>query len=255
MSRALKCALAFVFLLCAEAASAQETGRVVEVIDGDTLKLADRREVRLVGIQAPKLPLGRRNFTPWPLAEESRAALVRLADGKILKLSYGGASSDRHGRVLAHLTDESGRFIQAEMLRQGMARLYSFADNRARLDELFAAEREARAANRGIWALPYYRIRTPETISGDLDSFQLVEGKVVRAAAAGGRIYLNFGADPKTDFTAVIQPGAGKSFAAIGLDPLSLTGRAIRVRGWIENRNGPLIQVTHPEQIELLNRL
>ena len=252
MSRALNCALAFVFLLCSGAASAQETGRVVEVVDGDTVKLADRREVRLVGIQAPKLPLGRRNFTPWPLAEESRAALVGLVGGKTLKLSYGGAAMDRHGRVLAHLSDESGRFIHAEMLRQGMARLYSFADNRARLDELFAAEREARAAQRGIWALPYYRIRTPETIGGDLDSFQLVEGRVLRAAAAGGRIYLNFGGDPKTDFTAVIQSGNAKSFAAVGLDPLSLSGRQIRVRGWIENRNGPLIQVTHPEQIEVL---
>jgi micrococcal nuclease len=252
MSRALNCAFAIVFLLCFGAASAQEIGRVIEIIDGDTLLLADRREVRLVGIQAPKLPLGRRNFTPWPLAEESRAALVRLAGGKTLKLSYGGATTDRHGRVLAHLTDESGRFIQAEMLRQGMARLYSFADNRARLDELFAAEREARAANRGIWALPYYKIRTPDTIGGDLDSFQLVAGRVLRASAVGGRIYLNFGGDPKTDFTAVIQPGNVKSFAAVGLDPLALSGRQIRVRGWIENHNGPLIRVTHPEQIEVL---
>ncbi len=252
MSRALKRALICFFLLCSSSVSAQETGRVVEVIDGDTVRLADRREVRLVGIQAPKLPLGRRNFTPWPLAEESRAALVRLAAGKTLRLSFGGAPGDRDGRVLAHLTDESGRFLQAEMLRLGMARLYSFADNRSRLDELFAAEREARAANRGIWALPYYRIRTPETVGGDLDSFQLVEGKVLRAASAGGRIYLNFGSDHRTDFTAVVQPGNAKSFAAAGLDPLSLSGKLVRVRGWIENRNGPLIQVTHPEQIEVL---
>jgi endonuclease YncB( thermonuclease family) len=254
MFRALERAVACLFLLCSTAAFAQETGRVVEVIDGDTVVLADRREVRLVGIQAPKLPLGRRNFTPWPLAEESRAALIRLAAGKTLTLSHGGAAGDRHGRVLAHLTDESGRFIQAEMVRLGMARVYSFSDNRSRLDELFAAEREARAANRGIWSLPYYRIRTPEALGGDLDSFQLVEGRVLRAAAAGGRIFLNFGADPKTDFTAVIQSGGAKSFAAAGLDPLALSGRRIRVRGWIENRDGPRIQVTYPEQIELLDR-
>jgi len=253
MSRALKGALAAVLLFCSAGALAQDTGRVAEIIDGDTLVLSDRREVRLVGIQAPKLPLGRRNFTPWPLAEEARAALVRLAAGKTLTLSHGGTAMDRHGRVLAHLTDESGRFLQAEMLRLGMARVYSFADNRSRLDELFAAEREARAAGRGIWALPYYRIRTPTSVIGDLDSFQLVEGAVQCASAAGGRIYLNFGSDPKTDFTAVIQAGTAKNFTAAGLDPLSLSGRRIRVRGWIDNRNGPLIQVTHPEQIELLS--
>jgi micrococcal nuclease len=41
-------------------------GRVVEVIDGDTVVLGDGREVRLVGIQAPKLPLGRAGFPTWP---------------------------------------------------------------------------------------------------------------------------------------------------------------------------------------------
>src|SRR3546814_5034081 len=44
----------------------------VTVIDGDTLTLADGREIRLVGIQAPKLALGRTGFQPWPLAEEAK---------------------------------------------------------------------------------------------------------------------------------------------------------------------------------------
>lgn len=231
-------------------ADAGERARVEAIVDGDTLVLEDRREVRLVGIQAPKLPLGRRNFTPWPLAEESRIALQSLAGGKTLTLSYGGTEKDRHGRVLAHLTDESGRFIQAEMLRLGMARLYSFSDNRSRLDELFAAEREARAARRGIWGHPYYRIRSSDELSADTDSFQLVEGVIRAVGSANGRTFLNFGADPKTDFTAVIQPGAAALFKAAGLDPQRLVGARVRVRGWIESRNGPSIQITHPEQIE-----
>jgi endonuclease YncB( thermonuclease family) len=32
---------------------------VTTVIDGDTLTLGDNRDVRLTGIQAPKIPLGR----------------------------------------------------------------------------------------------------------------------------------------------------------------------------------------------------
>ena len=233
-------------------AEAQETARVAAIVDGDTLMLEDRREVRLVGIQAPKLPLGRRNFTPWPLAEEARTVLQSLAGGRTLGLSYGGTEKDRHGRVLAHLTDESGRFIQAEMLRLGMARLYSFADNRSRLDELFAAEREARAARRGIWGHPYYRIRSADQLSADTDSFQLVEGVIRAVGSANGRTFLNFGEDPKTDFTAVIQPGAATLFKAVGLNPQKLVGARVRVRGWIESRNGPSIQITHPEQIERL---
>ncbi|MEE8394009.1 MAG: thermonuclease family protein, partial [Rhodospirillales bacterium] len=58
-----------VFMLVAPApalASALEKGEtatVREVVDGDTVVLADGRQVRLTGIQAPKLPLGRAGFS------------------------------------------------------------------------------------------------------------------------------------------------------------------------------------------------
>ena len=45
------------------------------VVDGDTVVLGDRSQVRLVGLQAPKLPLGRAGFPVWPLAPEAKAAL------------------------------------------------------------------------------------------------------------------------------------------------------------------------------------
>ena len=52
-------------------------GRVVDVVDGDTLFLDNGVQVRLVGIQAPKLPLGRRNFKTWPLAKDAKKANQR----------------------------------------------------------------------------------------------------------------------------------------------------------------------------------
>ena len=58
---------------------ADGSGTVVEIVDGDTLILEDGREVRLVGIQAPKLPLGRRNFKTWPLADIAKSTLLSLA--------------------------------------------------------------------------------------------------------------------------------------------------------------------------------
>jgi micrococcal nuclease len=39
---------------------------------------------------------------------------------------------------------------------------------------------------------------------------------------------------------------------AAGLDPHSLAGKQVRVRGWVEWRNGPMIRADHREQIELL---
>lgn len=223
------------------------------MIDGDTLLLDDGREVRLVGLQAPKLPLGRPDFRAWPLAHEAKAALEALVLGKAITLAYGGRQLDRHGRALAHLYRDDGTWIQGELLELGMARVYSFADNRALVAEMLAIEQATRAVGRGIWGLDWYAIRGLDSIEDDRDSFQLVEGRILDAARAGGRGYLNFGADRMTDFTLSLDPATLRLFDAEGLPIEQLEGRRIRVRGWVDYFNGPMIEITHPEQIEVLD--
>jgi endonuclease YncB( thermonuclease family) len=243
--------------LGADALAEADAGvNVTEVVDGDTVVLqravdgADR--VRLVGIQAPKLALEREGFAPWPLAAESRRALARLVDGRSVRLVPGDNPRDRHGRILAHLFTGDTLWVQGEMLRLGMARVYILADNRIRVSEMLALERAARAAGRGIWGHPFYAVRAPAETGRHLNSFQLVEGRVLDAARVRTRVYLNFGPDWRTDFTVTLDSGARRLFRAAGFDPLSLEGRRVRVRGWLRDFNGPLIDATHPEQIEVI---
>ncbi len=238
------------------------SGLVVEVVDGDTLVLEDGTQVRLVGIQAPKLPLGRPSFEAWPLADEAKAALEDMALGARVRLSYGGLRTDRHGRALAHLhtgagqTDDGqtddGLWLQGELLRRGLARVYSFRDNRALIPEMLALEAEARAARRGIWGHPFYAVRAAEPPDLEIDRFTLVEGLVLAAAIVRKRAYLNFGPDWKSDFTVSIAPRDRLLFEREGIDLEALEGRVVRVRGWVKSWNGPMIEVTHPEQIEVL---
>ena len=89
---------------------------VAQVVDGDTVVIKNGDQIRLTGIQAPKLPLGRRNFPTWPLAGKSKDALTALTLGKRLALRYDGRRIDRHGRLLAHLFDGDGTWIQGEMI-------------------------------------------------------------------------------------------------------------------------------------------
>jgi len=245
-------ALAAIPAALAPVLEAAPGGEAVTVVDGDTLVLSDGREIRLVGIQAPKLPLGRTGFTPWPLAEEAKAYLEQLTLGRRLDLGFGGRRGDRHGRMLAHLFDGDGRWIQGEMLRAGLARVYSFADNRAAIADMLALERAARAAGRGIWADPYYALRAPEEAGDWLGGFELVEGRVFAVGHGGGRTYLNFAEDWREDFTISIDRRAAALFDELGIDVGSLAGRKVRVRGWLKSYNGPMIEVTHPEQIEVL---
>ncbi len=237
--------------------SGEERGQAKEIVDGDTLVLEDGRQVRLVGIQAPKLPLGRPDFQTWPLAEEAKDALGAQVLGRELRLVYGGRRVDRHGRQLAHLyaalPDGGEAWVQGALLAQGLARVYSFADNRALVAEMLALETAARQARRGIWRLGFYAVRGAEEAGRHIGTFQLVEGRVQDAAVVRGRAYLNFGPDWREDFTVTLAPKVRRRFEAEGLDPRSYRGRFLRVRGWLKSFNGPMIEATHPEQIEVLD--
>ncbi|WP_404401690.1 thermonuclease family protein [Pelagibacterium halotolerans] len=236
------------------------SARVVSISDGDTVDLDTGLTVRLVGMQAPKLPLGRDGFEAWPLGEEAKTALADLVLGETVRLYYGGETRDRHGRALAHLFIDGSDgpvWVQGEMLANGLARVYSFPDNRSCLAELYAAERIGRAEGLGIWQDTYYALQDATDVTTLLDrvgGYELVEGRVLNADKVGSRVYLNFGRYWKEDFTVVIEEGGLRVFQSADIDPLALEGRLIRVRGWIESHDGPRIDVTHPEQIEILGQ-
>src|SRR5262245_29856737 len=80
-----------------------EKATVAEVLDGETLKLSDGRIVRLIAAKAPAPPLGWRGDDPWPLVEESKLALDKLASGKQVELKFGGRRSDRYDHLLAQV--------------------------------------------------------------------------------------------------------------------------------------------------------
>ncbi len=237
--------------------TAGPTVRIIGVIDGDTVLLQDAidgvSEVRLVGIQAPKLPLGRKNFAAWPLSGDARAALRALVKGRDVTLYFGTTPKDRHGRFLAHLRTGDGTWVQGRMLELGMARVYSFADNRVGADSMLARERQARAIALGIWGHPFYAVRTPLEAAAFIGRFEVVEGIVHDAAKTGRKTYLNFSDDWRSDFTIALKGKARKLFKDAALDLSTLTQHRVRVRGWLKNLNGPMIELSHPEQLEILD--
>lgn len=232
-------------------------GTVASVTDGDTLILDNGLVVRLIGIEAPKLPRGNDTFAAWPKSGEAKAALETLVAGKQVRLRYGGERLDRHGRSLGQLfvLGEPETWVQGKLVADGFARVYSFPDNRSCVAELMQAEGRARLNRLGIWADPYYAVRRADKLgelTGRSGHYELVEGRVLAAEQAGGRVYLNFGRTWKTDFTVVIDKTALGRFSKDRFDPLKLADALVRVRGWVDTHDGPRIEVTHPEQIEVL---
>jgi endonuclease YncB( thermonuclease family) len=234
------------------------SGVVIGILSGDTVTLRDGRVVRLAGILAPKAARGGRptdeggGRTAWPLAEESRKALEDLVLNRTVSLMLGGVDHDRYGRVLAHLMVRDGRratWVQDTLLRHGWVELAPHPDAPKGLAALRRAEDYAREHQLGLWADGFYAVRDPDTVAQAQGRYAVVTGRVLDAADARDRVYLNFGPERRTDFTVEIDRRDMATFRAHHLDPLDLKDRMVEVRGWVEEHNGPMIRVTNPDQI------
>jgi micrococcal nuclease len=123
--------------------------RVAEVVDGDTVILGTGQRVRLLGIDAPELE---REGRPADfLAHKAKRVLTDLAQGKRVRLEYGQLRYDRYGRTLAFLILPDGTNLSRELVRRGLAHVYTVPPNMLLRGDLLAAQREAMEARRGVW--------------------------------------------------------------------------------------------------------
>jgi hypothetical protein len=75
---------------------------------------------------------------------------------------------------------------------------------------------------------------------------------VLSVRQSGATTYLNFGRNWTRGFAVTISRRMIAAFEAAGMAPKSLENRRIRVRGWVEARQGPRIEVLQVGQIEML---
>ena len=224
----------------------QGEGRVSAVTDARSFRLEDGRDVRLAGIELV--------FPEKPDAGPAQALTAMLA-GHDVRLDGEDDVPDRYGRQLAfvwRLPDET--LVQRELLAQGEAVASADVSDKDCAATLLAAEATAREAKRGIWADPaaIKNTESPGDILTGIGRFALIEGEVLSVRQAGAITYLNFGRNWTRDFAVTIPRRALANLAAAGLVLKSLENKRIRVRGFVEARTGPRIEVLRAGQIELI---
>lgn len=249
-----------------------ETATVARTVDGDTLVLNDGRRVRLDSINALEiphkaedavrcLPSTRRSGAKddfgcdLTLARAAQALLRDLTVDKTVTLRLNpDRREDRYGRLLAEVWvkvahgEESS--VAAALLRKGLAHVYPLSGQEIGTTKLLPLEEEARGAKRGIWQLPELQPTDAAQAATQFGHYALITGTVVQAAKVKTKIYLNFGADYHTDFTAVIDKRDWKNFSRVDL--LSLTGKRVLVRGYLYEDYGPAMRLSNDGQISLL---
>lgn len=239
---------ALLFLLSAALPVAAATVVVERALDGDSVRLADGRQLRLIGINAPEF--GKDGAPPQPLAREARAALAAMVNGRTLHIEPGREPHDRHGRLLAYLYTADGRAVEPELLRQGLAWLIAVPPNVDHVNVLTAAEAEARAARRGVWAEPAYAPRPAESLTPTNTGFIFVTATIRAVDDRRHAYYVELAPRvlmiiPRQEWRDYFAGQAGH-----GRHPRALVGRRVTVRGWFTARGDELrVRVGHPAML------
>ncbi len=218
---------------------------VASVASDGLLELADGRIVRLAGIRLPDA-----DRAP-DLARQGREALAALLEGREIQLDDAGLTQDRYGRLVAQVQRQDGLWLQGSLLERGLAQVQTRPGEASRAAAMLARERAARDSGLGLWAQATFAPRPTDRLAGLVGSFQIVQGRVVRVAPTERFVYLNFGRDWRTDFTLRVPRDTVRSLRQAGVDVEQLAGRAIEVRGYVLEAGGPLMELSHPEQIML----
>lgn len=229
--------------------------RVKTVVSPLVLQTGNGKLLQFAGIDIPEIDPYRTGQT----AVAAQEALATLVAGKELTLYVGKdrnrGRTNRLGYMLVHAVVEGDKgtppvWIQGFLLEKGLARVRPEAANPEMAEAMLALEARARQAGAGLWAQENYRLSAPEDTPARIGTFQIVEGTVVDVATVRNTVYLNFGKNWRTDFSAGIESSARVALARAGLKPLEWKGRRMRVRGFVEERNGPYIAIDTPGQLE-----
>ena len=154
LALALVVALVFAGREAAAPDAPREVGRVVRVVDGDTIhvQLGGRREkVRYIGVDTPESV---KPGTPVQCFAKRAGAFNRhLVAGERVRLVLDAEHRDRYGRLLAYVYRASdGVFVNAALVRRGYAQPLTIAPNVAHAKQFRRLAAAARHAGRGMWS-------------------------------------------------------------------------------------------------------
>ncbi|MDE1154023.1 MAG: thermonuclease family protein [Micavibrio sp.] len=223
-------------------------GTVKEVLKSDLIRMTDEKVYNLLNIRVPLL------YMP-----KEQEYLTKMLVGKKVGLYQrrfpGVLERDSRGNLAGQMLTQDNIWVQSDLVLNGLAWVDGNPRNRDMVQKLYQYETLARNKRAGFWAAPELSVKDEKSIlEKSYNTFQVVEGTIKSTKQVGDQLfYLGFGDDATTDFTLVISKDFAQYFydPEIGrFNPLKWKGRRLRVRGWVINQSGPMMELTYPEQIE-----
>ncbi len=224
-----------------------ETGAVA--LAGHRFRINDQ-DYQLADILAPSAYTLKGGVEPH--FEESRNVLQEFLSQNAYAFEDVAQRTRWGARVIRSQSEDAAQSLEELLVVAGAARVAPQTDDVDFISRLLDAEEIARQQQAGLWSLNNYRVFDAGNAQGAIGGYHLVEGQVVSANKTRSRFYLNFGGDYRDDFTASAASAVIRRWAKDEFDPAMLEDTRIRVRGFVESINGPSIDMTHRQQIELI---
>jgi len=232
-------------------ASGAARASVRSVTERLEIGLADGRQLRLAGLEAP-------DATPddAELGGRSRAFLEAKLAGKEIAFEILSQKPDRWGRFPAMVfAGTDGVSLAEELLENGLARLVPDQVRIACETRYQAAEARARKARPGLWQDAYYALlgtQDRDAFAEHAGSFIQAEGKLTDVKAGPTRTYLIFGPRRRGHLVVTVLQRNVKNFENAGLQFKDLIGQTLHVRGLLETRFGPEIEISRPGDLSVM---
>ena len=200
--------------------------RVVDVVDGDTIKVdidGTVYSVRYIGMDCPETNHPSKGLE-W-LGPEATAANAELVAGRTVLLEKDVSETDRYGRLLRYVY-AGDVFVNRELVRLGFAQVSTYPPDVANESVFVEAQHEARQAGQGLWSrtataepgqkpgsgAAAVRIKTVDKRSEFVD----VVNTGAQAQDLAGWVLVSEKGDQRCTLGGVIQPGATLRIYALG---------------------------------------
>jgi hypothetical protein len=224
----------------------------INSIKGRLVRFADGSRLMMDGLYFPS-----HLKTEW-ISNKRQNFFDDLLKGESLTLDSRpfdmiGAGNNRYGDRHGKLLTRDAQWVQKFLVKEGLALWTGSAVYPPDLaQEMQVAEREAEQHRRGLWARLQVHDATNPHMSAPKGRFIIAEGRVQEVYVTPKNTYLNFGEDWKTDFTAAIPSRSRSKFESRDWKLTALENKIVRIRGWIRFYNGPFLELSFPQQLEIL---
>jgi endonuclease YncB( thermonuclease family) len=229
-----------------------EIAQVAYIYDGDTVKLADGRKLRLIGINTPERGRDGKSDEPFYLAAKKQLQEIIHKSNNKIKIVFGKDKHDRYKRLLAHIFTIDNENITELLIKKGMGFTIAIPPNIQLLNCYQDAEADAQKNKRGIWNHQYSKTVKVTSLHKSARGFHQISGTVDRIGESRSSFWLNLNSKSGVKFALRILKKELSYFKQF--HPRELLNHHITARGWIyETKGEQRMTIHHPAALQIQN--